>query len=120
MSTRIAISQAMMVVFAWGTLAADSVPDTIKIEKSSGEWRMTGNVLDAGVAPDGCLTRLRLPFPGENWTHVPNYLKTGTGLPGEAGAGGSRGSYFYQGEILRLSDIKPDGDNALLAQNNEA
>ncbi|MEI6421580.1 MAG: hypothetical protein WCP55_05125, partial [Lentisphaerota bacterium] len=120
MITRIAIFQAMMFVFALGTWAADSIPDKIKIEKSNGEWRITGKVIEAVMAPDGCLTRLRFPFPGELWTHVPNYLKTGTGLPDEAGAGGSRGCYFYQGEILRLPDIKPDGDNALVAQNNEA
>ena len=118
--SRITIFMAMMFVCVLGAWAADSVPDKINIVKENGEWRVTGKDLEAVVAPDGCLKRLRFPFPGENWTHVPNYLKTGTGLPGEAGAGGSRGSYFYQGEILRLTDIKPDGDDALLAQNDKA
>jgi hypothetical protein len=110
----------MIFMFAAGAWAADPVPDKINIAKENNEWRVTGKVLEAVVAADGCLTRLRFPFPGEHWAHVPNYLKTGTGLPGEAGAGGSRGCYFYRGEILRLTDIKPDGENALIAQNNEA
>lgn len=118
--TRSAIIQVLMFLFAFGAWAADSVADKINIVKENGEWRVTGKVLEAIVAPDGCLTRLRFPFPGEHWAHVPNYLKTGTGLPGEAGAGGSRGCYFYRGEILRLTDIRQDGDDALLAQSNEA
>ena len=93
----------------------------IAIAKDSGQWRVTGATLDVGFAGDGCLTRLRLPFPGEHWAHVPNYLKTGTGLPAEAGAGGSRGAYFFQnGEILRLPDIAQDGASALVAQSAAA
>jgi hypothetical protein len=93
----------------------------ISITKEANEWRVTGTTLDAGLAGDGCLTRLRFPFPGEHWAHVPNYLKSGTGLPAEAGAGGSRGAYFFQNaEILRLPDIVQDGANALVAQSDVA
>ncbi len=113
-------SFAAAIAVGIGAWAADPAPSKISIVKENGEWRATGATMEAIVAPDGCLTRLRFPFPGEHWAHVPNYVKTGTGLPTEAGAGGSRGAYLYQGDILRLTDIKPDGETALFAQNDAA
>jgi hypothetical protein len=102
-------------------LAAEPATPTIVITQENGQWRVTGPTMDALIGPDGCLSSLRFPFPGESWVHVPNYLKPGIGLPIEAGVGGSRGAFFYQhGEILRLGEIRQEGDHVIVARSERA
>jgi hypothetical protein len=96
-------------------------PQKITIGKKDGKWRAAGPSMEAVIDLDGTMSRLRFPFPGEYWDHVPNYLKTGIGLPKERNSGGSRGAFFLQnGEILTLPDIKQKGENTIIAQSPEA
>ena len=90
------------------------------IAQVDGQWVVTGPNLEALINPDGCMTDLRFPRPGENRAHLPNFLKPGIGGPRERGAGGSRGAFFYQEELLSLPDIHADGDHALVASSDHA
>lgn len=102
-----------LVVRGAGPAAGD-----IAIAQSAEGWTVTGPTLDALVAPDGCLTRLRFPAAGEARMHIPNFVKPGVGLPKES-SGGSRGAYFYQdGTVLALPDIA--AKDGMITANGEA
>jgi len=96
-------------------------PENMTIMQADGKWIIAGPTMEAFIESDGCMSRLRFPYPDEWWTHVPNYIKTGIGLPHERPEGGSNGAFFLQyGEALSLSDVKQDGDNVIVAQNKKA
>jgi len=100
---------------------AQQAPAKLEIAQQNGQWRVAGPTLEAFVGPDGCVNTLRLPFAGENWTHVPNVLKPGLGPPTESGTGGSRGAFFFQdGQILRLMDVKKIDATTIAAESDKA
>ena len=72
------------------------------------------------IAPDGCVTTLLVLRPGENYRHVPSFVKPGVGLPHESAVGGSRGAFFYQDGIIPLPDIHEEGDSAIVAASAKA
>lgn len=120
------IKKLLFFIVAFGIIsqlsAADPMaPKKVTITKENGKWRVAAPTMEAFIEVDGTVSRLRVPRPGEWWDHVPNYIKTGIGLPKERPEGGSRGAFFLQnGEILNLSDIKQLNDKTILANNDKA
>ncbi|MFA5192642.1 MAG: sialate O-acetylesterase [Verrucomicrobiia bacterium] len=96
--------QSSLYLLVWLAVAFPASASDVSIRREADTYHVIAARYEAIIADDGCLTNLLIGGL--------EFFK--------ADVGSSRGSYFHQGEPLKLTKIEQPAENVLVARNDRA